>query len=345
MPIVEYTPERFPDLREMVAKVPGVLNLAHQPFVDYYYGTREFSRLFLYYSEDGKIIGTLGRELVRFESASQQCILRIASNWYSLRRGVGGELYEHSARSCPEGTGLMFSGSQDTLAILHHRNWIFMPGVHGYFLNNPRPSYVGESWWKGAAKSALRHVEQKRIGSYANRIPRNICAAISVREENSYTADLLPNRTPFAFRLAPSIEYLSWRYNLSLSFIRYRLFRILAHEITVGYVIVSDSPEKIIVAQCDGEDGAQLACGILLSILEVGREDTEVRPVFLTSSHPQMQQIFEDFGFHRASGKDLPFAFRTRPPNVDVTCGTANWLVNFDWGDNGMRAPFHPSPR
>jgi hypothetical protein len=58
-----------------------------------------------------------------------------------------------------------------------------------------------------------------------------------------------------------------------------------------------------------------------------------------------MQQIFEDFGFHRASGKDLPFAFRTRPPNVDVTCGTANWLVNFDWGDNGMRAPFHPSPR
>ena len=36
MPIVEYTPGRFDDLQELVARVPGNMNLSHRPFVDYY---------------------------------------------------------------------------------------------------------------------------------------------------------------------------------------------------------------------------------------------------------------------------------------------------------------------
>jgi hypothetical protein len=40
MPIVDYTPKLFGDVSEMVSQFPGIRNLAHRSFVDYYYGTR-----------------------------------------------------------------------------------------------------------------------------------------------------------------------------------------------------------------------------------------------------------------------------------------------------------------
>jgi hypothetical protein len=340
MPIVEYTPELFGDVSEMVSQFPGIRNLAHRPFVDYYYATREWSKLYLYYSNSRKVVGTLGRELARFEYNSREFTIRIASNWYSLQRGVGGELYQFSAQSNADSTGLMFGGSQDTLSILRHHKWNFMPGIRGYFLNNPCNLYPGEPWWRSAAKSFLRRVVQRRISSFAPRIPSHVFAEITVREEGSYAPDLLPSRSPFLFRFAPTAEYLSWRYNLSLPFIRYRLFRVISRGATVGYVILSDSPEEIIVAQCDGEDAAALAYGVLLSILEVGREDQEPRAVFLVSCHSEMKKIYQEFGFWEQRRGDLPFAFRTRPPQVDLPLGTSGWLVNFGWGDNGVRPPF-----
>jgi hypothetical protein len=340
MPIVDYTPKLFGDVSEMVSQFPGIRNLAHRPFVDYYYATREWSKLYLYYSDSGKVIGTLGRELARFEYDSRELTLKIGSNWYSLQRGVGGELSQFSAQSNPGSTGLMVGGSQDTLSILRHHKWIFMPGIRGYFLNNPRNPYPGESRWRSAAKSFLRRVARRRISSFAPRIPSHVIADISVREEGSYTPDLLPTRSPFLLRFAPTAEYLSWRYNLSLPFIRYRLFRVISRGATVGYVILSDSPEQITVAQCDGEDAAALAYGVLLSILEVGREDQEPRVVFLVSCQSEMKKIFQKFGFSEQRRGDLPFAFRTPPPHVDLSLGTSNWLVNFGWGDNGVRPPF-----
>ena len=340
MPIVDYTPKLFGDVSEMVLQFPGNRNLYHRPFVDYYYATREWSKLHLYYSDSGKLIGTLGRDLARFEYNSRELTLKIGSNWYSLQRGVGGELSQFSAQSYPNSTGLMFGGSQDTLGILRHHKWIFMHGIRGYLLNNPFNPYPGESRWRSAAKSFLRRMVRRRISSFSSRVPSHVFAEITVREEGSYAPELLPSRSPFLFRFAPTAEYLSWRYNLSLPFIRYRLFRVISRGATVGYVILSDSPEQIIVAQCDGEDAVALAYGVLLSILEVGREDQEPRSVFLVSCHSEMKKIFQKFGFWEQRRGDLPFAFRTRPPHVDLSLGTSNWLVNFDWGDNGVRPPF-----
>jgi hypothetical protein len=340
MPIVEYTPKHFGDVSEMVLQIPGPMNLAHRPFVDYYYATGKWSKLYLYYSDYGKVIGTLGRELARFEYDSRELTLRIASNWYSLQRGVGGELSQYSAESNPDSTGLMFSGSKDTLAILRHRKWIFVPGVLGYFLNNPYPLYSAETKWRSTAKSFLRRVAARNISSFAPRVPSRVSAEISVCEEDSYSPDLLPSRSPFLFRFAPTAEYLNWRYNLSLPFIRYRLFRVIARGTTAGYVILNDSPEKIVVAQCDGEEASALAYGVLLSILEVGREDKQPRTVFLTCCHSEMRNIFQTFGFREQRNGALPFAFRTQPPQVDLSLGTSKWLVNFDWGDNGVRQPF-----
>ena len=168
MPIVDYTPERFGDVSEMVSQFPGIRNLAHRSFVNYYYSTREWSKLYLYYSDSGKLIGTLGRDLARFEYNSRELTLKIGSNWYSLQRGVGGELSEFSAQSNPDSTGLMVGGSQDTRSILRHHNWIFMPGIRGYFLTTPatcipenpsggaRPSRSSGAWYEEKSQVSRR---------------------------------------------------------------------------------------------------------------------------------------------------------------------------------------------
>jgi hypothetical protein len=50
MPVVEYTPDRFDEVKDMALRFGGQMNLAHHPFVDYYYATCEWCRLYLYLS-------------------------------------------------------------------------------------------------------------------------------------------------------------------------------------------------------------------------------------------------------------------------------------------------------
>jgi hypothetical protein len=205
-------------------------------------------------------------------------------------------------------------------------------------LNKPYRPRPGEPSWRVAAKWVLRHTRGNR--SIADRAARTeFPAGLSVREERDYAADLLPTRSAFRFRFAPSAEYLSWRYNTRLSFVRYRLFRILENEKTVAYVVLNDSPDLLLVAQCDGQDPVVLAYGVLLSIVRASDEDTQHRPVCLVSSHPQMQKIYERFGFRR-DGPDQTFALNAIERNGNVDSNTANWLVNLDWGDNGLLGPF-----
>ena len=170
MTIVEYTPDRFDDVKELALKFPGQMNLAHRPFVDYYYATREWCRLYLYFSDSGELLGTLGRELLRFVHNSHEMTIRVGTNWYSLQRGVGGELSQFSASGNPDSTGLMFGGSQDALKILNHYHWIFMPGIRGYFLNNPcDAASADEPWWRRLPRafSAMPREKNCRVSGRA----------------------------------------------------------------------------------------------------------------------------------------------------------------------------------
>jgi len=87
MAIVEYTPELFGELQEMVSRVPANMNLAHRPFVDYYYASRSWCKLYLFLSDSGRVLGTLGRELLSFEHESREITIRIGSNWFSPHPG------------------------------------------------------------------------------------------------------------------------------------------------------------------------------------------------------------------------------------------------------------------
>ncbi len=338
MRMVEYTPELFDALQSMAKSIDPQCSLVHRPFVDYYYASSDWCRLFTILADDGSAIASIGIEKMPFEYDSEKIIVGFGSNFHSLRSGMGSYLFLYWQKCCS--VGLVYGGSKEAHKIIHRQNWDFFTGVRSYMLNKPYLPYPGQAKWRVAAKWVLRHTRRKkRIPEYASRIPANVVAKLSVREEQNFTHDLLPSRSPFRFRFAPPPDYLNWRYNTSLPFVRYRLFRILENEKTVGYVILNDSPERILVAQCDGKDADTLAYGVLLSILQAGHEDTKPRTVSLVSSHPRMQKIYERFGFKR-NGPDRPFALGPPGRNVQVHPDTSNWLVNLDWGDNGLLGPF-----
>lgn len=339
MAIVEYSPELFEDLQEMVARVPRNMNLAHRPFVDYFYTSSDWCKLYVFLSDSGRVLGTLGRQMLLFEHKGREIAARIGSNWFSCAPGVGGELTKHAAMANPSTYPMTFMASREALQVLRHYRWVPIPGVAGYFLNGCS-LHPWNSLWKVAANSIVRRLAGRKTTSVTIHIPLDAIAGIAVCEEYSYSSDLLPKESPFHFRLVPTVEFLNWRYNLSLSFVRYRLFRVIAGGATVGYVVINESPQQLIVAQCDGENAMLLAFGILMAIAEIGRKDRRPRTVFLSCCHSDMQRVFEAAGLRRWLRGNLPFGFRTLPPELDLSSGISNWLVNYDWSDNGLQAPF-----
>lgn len=332
MRLLTYSPQHFEAVRTFAIRA-GVPILAHRPFVDYYYAARDSCKLYLFMENDHSVIGTLGIELLRFEYCGQEIIAGVGTNYHVSRSGAGGYLFLHWMKTCP--FSLEFGGSEDVHRIISQQRWKYFKGIKTYVLSSDYPVNPGNTWLHAAAKWVLRRARRRNVREYSSRIAREALTSISVREERGYTQDLLTWKSPFVFRLAPSIDYLEWRYNLALPFVRYRLFRVLTQGRTLGYVVLSDFPNRIVVAQCDGDDPWGLAYGALLSLLEVARDDQKPRTVLLNCSHVQMQPVYEQFGF-RTGSKDFPFALGSLRQKIDISCDTSRWLVNFDWGDHGL---------
>jgi len=283
--------------------------------------------------DDDSVVGTIGVELLKFHYGGQEIVAGVGSNFHALRSGVGGYLFLQWVKACP--FSLEFGGSEDAHKIISHQRWSYFKGIKTFVLNYDYPAYPGNRWFHKGAKWALRNVRRKTIPQYTSRIPREVLTNVAVHEEYNYTQDLLPRRSPFVFRIAASIDFLAWRYNLTLSFVRYRLFRVLSGSDTLGYVVLSDFPDRIIVAHCDGDDPCALAYGALLSVLEVARLDRNPRMVLLNCSHTQMQLVYEQFGF-RPERNDFLFALGSLRQKVDIPPDTSKWLINYDWCDHGL---------
>jgi hypothetical protein len=334
--LAEYTPDRFASLKQFADRIPGRLNLTHRPFVDYYYTGNPWCRLFLALAPDGSVQGTIGVDEMCFASGTREMRIGFGSNYYSLQPGAGGYLYVQWMKQCPY--GIVFGGSDDTHRILEKQRWTYFHGVRDMYLNRKFNVYPGEAFWRVAAKAILRRTHRRRLLQFRSRIPPE-AAGISVSEEADFSVDMLPAQSPFTFRFAPTVAYLRWRYNTRLEFVRYRLFRITSEGKSLGYVILNESPDRIYVAQCDGVNASILAYGVLRSILEAGKSDEKPRMVQLNSSHSEMCRIFETFGFH-SEPRECRFALGALRESVDVPPDTSNWLINLDWGDNGLRPPF-----
>jgi hypothetical protein len=335
--VTPYRPEHFDALQRFVARVGLRLSLAHAPFVNYYYAEQDWCRLYLAIGPDERIVATYGLEIARFEYNHNPITMGLSSNFYSIQAGAGLFLFGCASQWCP--VRLIFGGTTDTQKMFRDLKWKYYEGMRIYVLNRSYDAYPGDSWVRVAGKSLAQRLARRRLSHFASRLPFEVCGQVSVREQQSFSEDLLPVRSPFTFRFAPSLDYLTWRYNPSLPFVRYRLFRILNNEQTAGYVVINERPDKIIVAHCDGTDARILAYGVLRAIMEVGRADRLPRSVILASCHRTMQEIYLRFGF-RPEPEPRPFYIGTVDGSVQIDGDTSNWLVNFDWGDNGLRAPF-----
>lgn len=311
--------------------------LNHRPFVDYYYATRDWCKLLLAVNSKDEIIGTLGFDRMRFETEAGDMYLGFNSNYNSFVPGVGSFLFMRRLKDCP--LGIVFWTTEDTQKVIRSLGWRYFSGIRRHYVNYTYPAFPRDGMWRRLAKKFLRRVPKKRLGTLARRLESARNAGISVRQELSFTKDLLPGQSPFDFRFAPDIDYLNWRYSTELSFVRYKLYRILSGEDTVGYVVINDQPTRLVVAQCDGTDPELLAYGVISSIVEAGRHDLVPRSVMLTSSHPRMQAIYRQFGF-RTGGADERFAIGGYRQDVPLEPDTSAWLVNFDWGNNELQTPF-----
>ena len=244
MRLVEYRPEHWEALAAAAPRFGRNSALAHRPFVDYYYATRPWSRLYLLEGEAGEIKGTLGIDEMRFDAAGRELLLGFGNNFNALKPGAGGYLFLKWMKSA--GAGIVFGGSApEAHQITRSRNWSYAPDVPTYVLNPDYAASSDDPAWRMAAKAVVRRVRRQRLGRFASRVAAGVRegAVREVLEEHDYTADLMPEEpSPFSFRLAPPLNYLSWRYDTRLSFVRYRLFRILRRGRAAGYVVIQDSP-------------------------------------------------------------------------------------------------------
>lgn len=332
MRIVRYTPEMFPSLQPIATPQSGLIDRA---FVDYYYTTREHCQLYLAVDAQGTAIGSIGIERMPFEYRGERHDIAFGSNFMAAHSGVGGFLYLTWMKSAP--MAMVFGGSVDTHNILKAQNWTYYPDVPIYHANHRFAPRAGESRLRRLAKRVLR------AGLGSGDIRRRVAALntppIEVREHQEYHDALVSMPSPFLLRLAPDLEYLRWRYALDLPFATYRLFEIAVAGSAIGYVILHERANRVVVAHADGSDARLLAVGILKAALLVTECDRKPRAIRLTSSHPEMQAVFEQAGM-RAAEQGRAFALKSRRGTPLFPPDTSGWLINFDWGDNSLRPPF-----
>jgi hypothetical protein len=262
------------------------------------------------------------------------------TNYYSLQPGTGGFLFRHWMKACP--LAISLGASQDAHRILRRQRWPYFDGVKLLCLNKPYDSYPEEPTWKRAAKWIVRQTTRRPIPCYANRIPKPVHDQVQVAEEKRYSDDLLPLQPQFEFRFSPDTDYLNWRYGLDLPFVRYRVFRITARGRNGGYVIFNERPERIIVSQCDAENAVTLAWGVLLALVELTSADNKPRTVTLTCTNSEMEAIYSSFGFKMDAHQPLALTSLNRDIGPMAGSDTSNWLINYDWGDNGLLELIEP---
>jgi len=312
--------------------------LRHRPFVDYYFTTHECTRLFLAVDENDEVNASVGGELMRFEFRGGSVTLTYPRDFRALRPGAAIYLFRKLlARSSGQGIGI--GGTDESHRVIRAMGWTTFGHLRIHRLNEPYPRWAGDTKLRLKAKDLIDLMRRKPIARFAPRIPQEAIAHLSIREETACTEDMLPTVSPFAFRYAPPLDQLNWRYNTRLSFVRYRVFRLLLGETTSGYVIINESPERLMLAHCDGLDPAVLAYGALLSMLEVGGQDRKPRTMMLASTHPGMKAIFEQFGF-RETGGPHPLIIGGIPDALQIPLDTSQWLINWDWGGRALRPPF-----
>ena len=337
MRVIQYERGQIDLLRNLAEKLPREHGLRYPEFVDYYYASSPWGALFLAVEGDD-VFGAVGMERLRFITPHGSLLLGCGSNLVSAQPPAGSMLFLRWMKDCE--FGLVFGGTDAARRMYDQQRWISYPGIRDFYLNECIKSLPDDAWWKRLAKTAVRQFGRKvDIHRSASRVIRDGSRNVEVAEEVGFSADLLPKGSPFTFRMDPDVSYLEWRYGSAMPFVKYRIFRIINDGQAAGYVVLCEQPGRVTVAHCDGDDPLVLLHGILAALASLISRGGARREVFLTCAHPVMQDGLRRCGF-RAAKSDRPFLMGGLKGSLPISNDTSRWLVNFDWGDNGLRAPF-----
>ncbi len=342
MPIVEYDPNDQSLLPRLAALLPPHHGLRFRDFVDYYYGTTDRCRLLLMLDEDGRILGTLGYEKMTFATPEGDRCFAHGSNFHAFEPGAGGLLFLHWLKNCD--SGIVFGGNENTQRVIEHQRWPRYSSVETLQLNHAYADMPGESLWRSLTKQLLRRLPSNtRVDRRAASMLARDADVVEAVPETEFTQDMVPAESPFALRFAPELEHLNWRYRSGLDFVRYHTFRIVHAGETCGCVTFNEQQHRLILAHCDGNDPWVLTRGVFAALARLCRGRLRSCGVLLASSHAVMKAAFREFGFQRhRTQRSLSIGKLGR--QEPVSDDTSNWLVNYDWGDNGLRPPFLGCP-
>lgn len=338
MQITSYTSGDHATLARMSAELPPYHNLCYSEFVDYYYGSTDWCRLWMMQDDTERVFGVVGVEKMPFSTPGGDVELGFGSNFYAFQSGAGAFLFLHWARECD--FGIQFGGSEDARRLVDHQKWTRLTGIQTLQMNAAWAEPPGETGWRRAAKVLLRHSPVRtRIDTRATETIRRGGLAIEAVPEHGFTADMLPDVSPYAVRFSPGVDYLNWRYATDLDFVRYHVFRLTLDGESCGFVVLNEQPHRVLVSHADATDSWALSQGIFAALAQVCTGRMRSCGVLATSSCPVVQNALTQAGFSvRSNSRDIAIGGPRKQPQF--TTDTSQWLINFDWGDNGLRAPF-----
>src|SRR5689334_15206897 len=130
MRLIEYKSEYFEQLRPFAERIRRGHSLGHRPFVDYYYTTSPWCRLYLFLGNDDTVLGTIGVDQLRFEWDRSEMRVAFGNNYFVFQSGIGGVLFMRWLQTCPYAA--VFGGSADTHRIIQNQKWTYFKGVKTY---------------------------------------------------------------------------------------------------------------------------------------------------------------------------------------------------------------------
>lgn len=334
MKIVEFSTAYAPALNLALAQSSVGAELLRIPaFVEHYFLGNGSARLYLLMSDQGEVCATLGSERVRMEIAGVETDVSVLSNTFAFRPGAFPLLMMQWMRGCT--TGMVFPGNallRDMVA--SQTRWIGVPGLRIHWLNWSHPSYPGDSLLKRVAKPILRRLARVDVASLGRRIAADTQGRLVLEEVNKVDDEMVACRGPFSLRLAETASYYNWRFRTDLSFVKYRVFKVVKVGKVGGFVILADWKKSVVVAHCDGADVDDLSRAVLLSIAIVNDSGHRYRKVLLSTMHHRMQSIYQAYGF-RPEPKETPF-FIARFKGDALPSVYPEGLVNLDLWDGGL---------
>jgi hypothetical protein len=299
----------------------------------YYLSNQATAQLHLLLDRSGRIAATLGSERLLLRMGDHCVAAAVLSHTFSIQPGAFALLMMQWMRSVD--AGLVFPGSPKWQEMLSRSGrWAAIPGLRTYWLNWDYPSNATDPAWKQLARPLARLATRTDLAAHLRRLQAEVPQGLQIDEVERIDEAMARPSRDCGFSVEPDIAWLNWRYDRSLTYVRYRLFRVRRNGAAVGCVVLAEWPHCLLVSYGCGSSAIELAYATLLAIAQVNAGPARHRKVILACMHMQMAAVFERYGF-RADPRERCFMLASFGQHALPRTGGKDWLLHLDVGEVG----------